>query len=116
MVQRLTDTMHDSVPSVFYTEQFHSMLESHILELVSSSATEVLQIDKALANQFEGDFFGLLTALGIAANYHWVGMRCNGLYSPTDYRSTLINIIVPAYGEVDEIAAIYTTSSGLTFG
>lgn len=114
--QRLTDTMLDSVSSVYFSEGFQSMLENHILLLIQSSGTQVMPVKNAIAHQFEGDFYGLLTSLDIPDQYHFTILRCNGFYSPTDYRSTLVNIIIPSFTDVDELQAIYSTSTGLSFG
>lgn len=114
--QRLTETMEDSSPSVYYSLEFQSMLENHIPSLVRGLAVQILPVEPSRGHQYEGDFFGLLTSLSIPSQYHWVTMRCNNLYSPTDYRSTMANIVCPAFDEVDEIYAIFTSSSGLQMG
>ncbi len=113
---RLSDTLSDGVSSVFFSEGFQMMLENHILRLVRSSSTAVVNVPDSQAYQYEADFFGLLLTLGVPSQYHFTTMRCNNLYSPADYRSTLTSIIVPGFSEIDELFAIYTTSTSLSMG
>lgn len=113
---RLSDTILDSVPSVYYSEPFQSMLENHIFTLARHSSAQILAIEPSLAYQYEGDFFGLLTNLGVPSQYHWATMRCNGLYSPVDFRSDTVNITQPPFEQIDELQAIYSSSSSLSMG
>lgn len=113
---RLSDTIGDSASSVFFSQGFQMMLENHILRLVRSSNTSVITVDDGLAYQYEADLFGLLLTRGIPSQYHYATMRCNNLYSPADYRATLTSIIVPGFSEIDELLAIYNTSTSLSMG
>lgn len=113
---RLSDTLSDGASNVFFSEGFQMMIENHILRLVRSSTSTVINISDSLAYQYEADLFGLLLTQGIPPQYHFTTMRCNNLYSPTDYRSTLTSLVVPGFSEVDELLAIYTTSTSLSMG
>ena len=113
---RLSDTLSDGVSNVFFSEGFQMMIENHILRLVRSSTSTVINISDSLAYQYEADLFGLLLTQGIPPQYHFTTMRCNNLYSPADYRSSLTSLIVPGFSEVDELLAIYTTSTSLSMG
>lgn len=114
--ERLSDTINDGDSPIYYNEAFHSMMESHILDLTMGSGARVHAIDRALANQYEGDFFGLLVTLGVPDQYHWITMRCNNLYSPMGYKSTTLNVIIPYPDDIDELYAIYTMSTGVSMG
>lgn len=113
---RLSDTILDSVSPVYYSEPFQSMLENHIFTLARHSGAQVIPIEPSHAYQYEGDFFGLLTSLGVPSQYHWTTMRCNGYYSPVDFRSDVVSITQPPFEQIDELQAIYTSSSSLSIG
>lgn len=112
-IVRLTDSLVDGVSPVFYTEQFHNMIEHHIVDLATSNAAVIRIVEPALANQYVADFFGLLTSLNVAPEYQWVFMRCNRLYSSLDYKSAQTNIVLPDINEIDELVTIYTSSANL---
>lgn len=113
---RLSDTIPDSIPSVYYSEGFQSMLENHIFTLARHTGAQLIVIEPTRAYQYEGDFFGLLTSLGVPSQYHWATMRCNGFYSPTDFKSDTTSITHPPFEQIDELQAIYTSSSSLSMG
>ncbi len=113
---RLTDTITDANPSIAYTQEFHTMLENHVLLLVRSSGSQVIGIENGQAMQYDSDFFGLLTTLQVPPKYHWVTMRCNGMYSPFDYKSSITSVILPNFEEIDDLERLYNSSNGLSIG
>ena len=108
---RLSDSLVDGVSSTMYTSEFHAMMEHHILNLSTSEEVQALTVTDSMANQYNGDLNGLLIALGVPLQYHWATMRCNGMYGPGDYKSTLVHLIQPSFTEIDELLTIYNTSS-----
>lgn len=115
-IVRLSDTITDGYPSISYTREFHNMLENHTLQLLRSSGVQAIGVENGLALQYDSDFFGLLAALLVPPKYHWVVMRCNGMYSPTDYKSSVTSVILPNFDEIDELQGMFNASSGLTMG
>ena len=108
---RLSDSLVDGVNPTYYTSAFHSMLEHHVLNLSTSEETQNVTVPDSLGKQFHGDFNGLLNALGVPLQYHWITMRCNGMYGFNEYVSTMVHLIQPSFTEVDELFSIYTTAS-----
>lgn len=108
---RLSDSLVDGINSTFFTSEFHSMLEHHILNLATSEEAQALTVTDSMAHQYNGDLNGLLIALGVPLQYHWATMRCNGMYGPGEYDSTRVHLIQPSFTEIDELLTIYTTSS-----
>lgn len=108
---RLSDSLVDGVSPTFFSAEFHSMLEHHILYLSTSEEVQSMTIEDSMANQYHGDLNGLLIALGVPLEYHWATMRCNGMYGPGDYRSTRVHLIQPSFREIDELLSIYNTST-----
>lgn len=113
-VDRLSDSLIDGVNPIYYTSEFHSMLEHHILRLTVSEEAQPLTVTDSLAHQFNGDLHGLLNALGVPIQYHWVTMRCNGLYGTNEYRSTMTNLVQPSFREIDQLMSIYTTTASVS--
>ena len=113
---RLSDTITDAIPSVAYTQEFHTMLENHVLLLIRSSGSQVIGVENGKALQYDSDFFGLLGTLLVPPKYHWVTMRCNGLYSPNDYTSSVTSIILPNFDEIDALEGMFNASSNLAIG
>lgn len=115
-----TDRLSDNIPSqgadVFYTEGFQATIEHHIRGLMASSGASTVVVEDGNAKFREGDFFGLCLDLNIPPQYHYIVMRCNGLYAPFDYRSKLVNIIVPSFDEINTLQAIYSSSAGIAIG
>lgn len=115
-IVRLSDTIPDAMPTTAYTLQYHNMLENHVLLLLQSSGTQILTVQNGQALQYDSDFFGLLTALLVPPKYHWVVMRCNNMYSPIDYKSSMTTVILPNFEELDELLAMFDSSNSLAMG
>lgn len=113
---RLSDTITDGLPSVSYTREFQNMLENHTLLLLRSSGVQTIGVENGLALQYDSDFFGLLTALLVPSKYHWIVMRCNGMYSPTDYKLSMTSVILPNFDEIDELQGMFNASNNLAIG
>jgi hypothetical protein len=113
---RLTDTITDANPSIANTQEFHTMLENHVLLLIRSSGSQVLSVENGQALQYDSDFFGLLNTLLVPPKYHWVTMRCNGMYSPNDYKSSVTSVILPNFDEIDALEGMFNSSSSLAIG
>lgn len=110
-IARLSDNLLDGVSEIYFSQGFQSMLEHHILELTTSEEAQPIAIPNALGIQYNGDLYGLLITLGVPMQYHWATMRCNMMYGPNEFKSTHVNLIQPSFREIDELLAIYTTSS-----
>ena len=113
---RLSDSLVDGISSTLFTSEFHSMLEHHILDLATSEGAQGVTVTDSMANQYNGDLNGLLIALGVPLQYHWITMRCNGLYGPNEYNSSLVHLIQPSFTEIDALLTIYNTSTTSTLG
>lgn len=111
---RLSDSLVDGVSSTMYTSEFHAMMEHHILNLSTSEEVQALTVTDSMANQYNGDLNGLLIALGVPLQYHWITMRCNGMYGPNEYDSSLVHLIQPSFTEIDALLTIYNTSTTST--
>jgi hypothetical protein len=94
-------------PSVFYTQGFVDTLESHIDYFKNHKDTQLVQLDPSRVYAHLGDFYGMLTEIGIEIQYQWFCMRLNGLFSTSDFTEDLSIIFVPSKKEIDRLRVSY---------
>lgn len=90
-------------PDVYYSDKFRDVLEDHMTYLRTHPETGMTVITPGEANQWQGDFFGLLQDKGRPAHLHWLIMRMNGYTSPLQFTSDMIAFIEPNPAVVDRI-------------
>lgn len=115
MTQRLSETV-TRTPDGYMNKDFRMTLEYHIPRLKSSLQASIIQIEPALAFQYEGDFYGLLISVGIPRQYHWAVLRSNDMISPTDYRRDMVEIIQPPFKDIDDLQSIWSANNNLSYG
>lgn len=71
----------------------------------------LLTINQAEADQFYGDFYGLLTYLKTPVELHWITLAMNNLNCSTDYDSDLLEIVVPNQSEINRIKTLYLSTT-----
>lgn len=74
-------------------------------------AFEVRQITltRHQCGKFEGDFYGLLTDVGVPVAFHPFVTSFNALDHPCQYKSTMDTILIPDFSELDVISKINRT-------
>lgn len=113
--QRLSERI-TAVAAVYYNPDFLDTLEYHIPRLSVHPDGSMIVIEPALANQYHGDLYGLLSAVGVPRQYQWTIMRVNGMRSPTDYDVSMVQLIQPPYREIDDLQRIWSSSNNLLMG
>lgn len=63
--------------------------------IIKGKKYNLLTIDAMDAYQFEGDLFSLLAKHNIPAFYHWITMRLNDFYSPTEFNESHRLLLIP---------------------
>lgn len=101
----------DSGPSIYYDDAFRAVLEDHMSYLRSHPDTMIFPIEQNIADRWAGDLFGLLTSMKVEAYLHWVIMRMNMIYNPTDTNMSLTSLIIPSSKVLDTIKNIHKTKS-----
>lgn len=82
------------------------------LPLLRNRADNIsLTISQAEADQFYGDFYGLLGFLKAPIELFWIITQINNLTCSTDYDSTLLEIVIPAQSEINRIKTIYLSTN-----
>lgn len=97
---------------VYDNGTFRYVLLEHLPMISKRSDISYKDIDQSEADQFYGDFYGLLTYLGVPLYLHWFTMRLNGLSDSMDYDSNFLTIYLPPPDEIDRIRIIFLTEHG----
>ena len=88
----------------FYTDKFRTVLETHMVWLRQHSTTSAITVEPHISYMYENDFNGLMNHYNVPHDLHWLNMRINELYSPLDYRQTMLTIKLV---DPDNIAQLY---------
>lgn len=70
-----------------------------------------ISISQAEADQFYGDFYGLLAYLNVPTELFWLTTQLNNLTCSTDYDSDKLDIKVPSKAEFDRIKTLYLSGN-----
>lgn len=73
---------------MFYDPAFRLMIETHINILRTENITRQA-IPENHYYQYEGDFYGYLVGEGVPANLHWIYLRVNNMYNPSEFAKDL---------------------------
>lgn len=90
---------------------FRYTLLDHLPLLRGREDNISLSITQAEADQFYGDFYGLLGFLKAPVELYWIITQLNNLSCSTDYDSTLLEITIPAQAEINRIKTIYLSTT-----
>ena len=108
----LAASMESGGNPIYDDEVFRYVLINHLNALTNRPDTAHVHIDQSVADQFYGDFYGLLTSLNVPLHLHWIATQANGYTDSNDYDSTNLDIYVPPGTEVDRIRNVHTTVHG----
>lgn len=107
----LTESMLDTVPALWYSSDFKSVIEDHLVRLrTRSSVSYPISIDEG--RQHVGDFYSLLTSRNIVSKYHWIILRVNNLTTPYKYSGESFDLIIPDQDFIETIYDNYRSSYG----
>lgn len=93
----------------FYTEEMRTTLEMHIPFLLAGNRSTVVPVDPHMAYQHEYDFNSLLLAINLPYHLHWITMRLNGMFSPSEYTRDMLSIVIPDPAVIEHLKSINTT-------
>jgi hypothetical protein len=75
------------VPSgddLYYEMRFRNIVETH-LNILKREAVAFTDVAPDKIYQYEGDFYGLLSEMGIEPQYHWIYLRVNDMTNPNQF-------------------------------
>lgn len=67
---------------------------------------------QAEADQYIGDFYGLLGYLKVPVELFWITVQLNNYLSSSDYDGKLLDVLVPSQTEIERIKTIYLSTRG----
>ena len=105
---RINNLAMQSPGDIYYSDDFRRVVESYIPMMLKRSDTVEIQLDPHNVYKHEFDFYGLLGVTGIPEQFRWIVMRMNGIYSPTDFPSTISSVFVPSEGFIEKIKMIHS--------
>jgi hypothetical protein len=100
--------------SVYYEDDWHILIETHLPLLRTASDTTVLTIDQHDAFKWAGDFYGLMQKYNQTPEYWYIIMRVNNLFAPYEYPEALISLLIPSRQTIESLRQIYQTISSKT--
>lgn len=107
-VDTLLGKMIDDGIQGYYREDFRNEMEVHLPYLRVSFLTYDLSVPPDQAYRYEGDFYGLLTALvKMPKQYLWICMRMNDMQDPTEYKRDRIMLRLPQITEIDSLYSAF---------
>lgn len=104
----------DTGPSVQFTMAFRSVLEDHMSFFRNHPDTILITVEPHDAAKWGSDLFGYLTLIKVPVRHHWVIMRINSMFSPTDFGENCISLLLPSFNEIDKIQRIHQIKSKTT--
>jgi hypothetical protein len=110
MAMTVLSEMSASGPAFFFTQTWRLLVESHLTWLRARNESDIVVIQPHIGYKYEGDLYGALTECRVPQYLHWIIMRMNGLYSPSDFNGTGVSLMVPTIDTVQQLAAVANTT------
>ena len=79
----------------YRSKSFRQLIETHLSWLNLSRNKEIREIPSEAALRWRGDFYGLLSEIGVESELHWVTLRLNGYRASTEFADIPLTISVP---------------------
>lgn len=94
-------------PKEYYEPKFRRVLEIYMNYLRTHSATTPIALQPHEVYKHRGDFYGLVSTLGIRREHHWLIMRLNNIFNPNEVDQDLKYLLIPDLSVVDNIRQLY---------
>lgn len=101
-------------PSIYYNEDFLSVLEDHLTFLRNHHSTRTVVVTEGEAYKFEADLYGLLSFIKVPRHLHYITMRVNSYSSPLTIRANISQLLIPDETLLAQIAQTHQTTHRLT--
>lgn len=101
---------------LFYDQSFRRLLESYMPWLREHPNTQLIPIDPHHVYKYEGDFYGLLDAMGIKKSYHWTILRLNDIYRAGEVDQEFRWLMVPDHELIDKLKQMYRRKKNRSIG
>ena len=95
--------------SELWAAKIQHLWADHYSLLRAGFEVKQVTLTKHQCGKFEGDFYGLLTDVGVPVAYHPYVTFFNSMSHPCQYKSTMETILIPDFSELGVIAKINNT-------
>lgn len=92
--------------NIFDTVEFRTIVEDFLEALKTSASTRAESIPPSIYYLWRFDWRGLLVAMGVPTELHWVTIRMNGGKSYTDVPKELAILLIPDGGYITNLATV----------
>lgn len=96
--------------SSFDDPVLRAMLEDHLTWLINHESTNTQAVTAHQVDVYDFDWIGLLTAIGVEPDLHWITIRMNGGMSLTDVPQNLRSVRVPSLSVVQNLISLSSSS------
>lgn len=100
---KVDEQMTTSGQTDFFNPSFRNTIEAHIPYLLGLATTRTITVDPHDAIVYNQDLYGYLLSVTVLPCYHWVIMRMNGYFSPTEFDSNATTLLVPNFNELESL-------------
>lgn len=92
----------------YFKKGFRRVIEDHLGVIANEAFTyhEVTPVD---AYRFNGNFYGLLSVIGVPFELYWVTLRLNQMTHPNQYRESVKAIKLPDEDYIYSLLSIHRT-------
>ena len=97
-----------------YSEEFKTVIESHLSFIRQASTTKVMTVTSDNVRIFKHDFYGLLTSIRIQPRDFWIILRINNMHNPQEFDETKSVIFVPENRMLEQIKMAHRSISAPT--
>lgn len=92
-----------------FDPKFKNTLEQHMEYLKTAGTYRDVIIDNKYKGKYSGDFYAVLSDLGLPAKYHYITMLLNGLTNPIQFTNQFNTVFIPDTNIIDRILSVYNT-------
>lgn len=100
---KIDEKMQDPGADVYYSKEFRDTLEAHMAWLRVQDGGQIDDVEPQKADVYDGDLFGYLIFLKINPRYHWVVMRANNMFSPTEFGPGVTSLLIPKLSLIETL-------------
>lgn len=114
MANKVDRFMTDGGPAVYYDDGFRQVVEDHMTYLRTHPKTTLLTLDATKLGtlyKYEADLYGFLSEFGVPRKLHWIVMRMNGYFSPTELEMSLTSLMVPDGTIVEQLVQTHRSTN-----
>jgi hypothetical protein len=84
-------------------------MEQHLQYLKTAGNVREVLIDNKYKGKYYGDFYAVLSDLGLAPKYHYLTLLLNGMTNPIEFVNQLTTVRLPDTDIIDQILSVYNT-------